>query len=94
MEKEDKELIKQLKYQIAKLSYYNSMDDDPSGDFNTVREKRRFLKDKINKIKAYSDMGGNYVKSCYKSYLENCHEDDRMSFPEYCWQILRIKVVS
>jgi|VirMetMinimDraft_7_1064189.scaffolds.fasta_scaffold19813_2 hypothetical protein len=51
MATEIKQQIKQLQEKKRNLSWYHPGDDDPTGEFYTVREQRRSISDKINRLK-------------------------------------------
>jgi len=51
MSQETKDRIKQLRAQLKTLSWYHPKDDDPTGQYYTVSEKRRSIRDKISRLK-------------------------------------------
>jgi len=51
MTTEIKQRIKQLQEKKKNLKWHHPGDDDPTGEFYTVREQRRSLSDKINRLK-------------------------------------------
>jgi len=51
MDKVKKVKIDKLQRQVKALKFHHPGDDDPTGEFYTVREKRRSLREKIRFLK-------------------------------------------
>ena len=51
---ETKDRIKQLRARLQSLKQYHPKDDDPTGQYYTVAEQRRSIRDKISRLKELS----------------------------------------